>query len=244
MANLLGTFPFNEDIVLQHVLKCLGPRSLLKISCVNTLYERLTCDDFLWKSMTVLLWHNKQIVCTGIVKRPKPRTFPFSKIALVESGYKTLSALELKYILRQRNVDTRGCSEKREFIALATSSSELLLGIPRAFRDKWKASFYTSLGEGHRTRAIKADICTYKWAMTFKQNETAPEWISSFHQDMTLTSEPSMNQGRDMLWSFHGANHEYIRVAQYPPLLITRLEDWGWRMENEYVYFLRTNQKL
>jgi len=248
-SNLIGDFTFNEDLILQNILCLLGPKSLLKVVAINSLFERIASDNYLWEKFNLALWKGKQIICTGIVKRPKPRTFPYSKICLSENGYKSLSALELKYILRERKVDVRGCSEKKEFIQLALESNNVTIGVDvepivRPFRDKWKASFYTSLRDGHRTRATKDDICTYTWAMTFKHNPGAPKWTSSFHRNMTLTSEPSMNNGQNFDWCFYGDHDEYIRVAQYPPLIITRLPDWGWRMENQYVYFERTNQKL
>ena len=281
--NLLGIFPFNEDVILQSILSCLGPRSLLRTVCINSVFERLSSDDLLWLPFVHKLWDNKSIVCIGIVKVPTSRTFPYHKIVLDADGYKTLKSKELKYILQQRKVDTRGCSEKQEFIALALDSSSLILGqgvapIPRALRDKWKASFYVSLHDGHRTQAVKEDICTYKWAMTFKSNANSPDWEASFHPDFSMESIPDPQPGVDMTWCFHGANDAYIRVGQYPPLIISRLPDWGWvssfcllnvwvlicqttnivffchmfdvchtkqkRMENQHVFFIRTNQKI
>ena len=249
-SSILGDLEvFPNDVLLQQVLSCLGPRSLLKIASINSIFEKLASDDYLWKDFTIQLWKNKAIVCTGIVIRPKPRTYPYAKIVLTPTAYTTLSALELKYILRSRHVDVRGLCEKKEFVDLAVKSNKLKLGsgvppLPRPLRDKWKCSFYLSLRDGHRARAIKEDICTYKWSMAFKQNQNAPEWESSFHPDWTISSTPDPNPNQTMTWCFYGENDEYIRVGQYPPLIITRLNDWSWRMENQYVFFLRTNEKL
>jgi hypothetical protein len=210
----------------------------------------MSSDDLLWQNLSKSLWRNKSIVCTGNVTGSKVKMQPYKKIFLDALGYKSLSALQIKYILKERRIDVRGCSEKSEFVALALSSQSPVLGcsvpvIPRPFSSKWKASFYVSLADGHRTRAVKDDICSYTWRMTFKNNPDAyPDWESSFHSDMTLTSEPNPNPGVNMTWCFYGSEDEYVRVGQYPPLIISRLPDWGWRMENQYVYFLRTNDRL
>ena len=244
----LGDFTFNEDVVLQHVLACLGPRSLLKVVCINTVFERLACDDLLWLPFIWRLWSNKHVVCTGLVYKPKPRSFPFKKVVLTQSGYKTMKAAELKYILRQRKIIMAGCTEKKDFIELCVASNELSLGgntlpLCREMRDKWKSSFYMSLRDGKRSKALKEDICMYKWSMEFKSNQSAPAWESSFHPNNTLTSEPSFSRTGELSWCFSGAD-EYITVGQYPPLLITRLPDWTWKMENQHVIFTRTSQKL
>ena len=245
--NLFGDLTMNEDLMLQKVLSLLGPRSLVKIANVNSIFESMANDDILWKDLLACLWQNKMRVCTGNELRPKVKMQPYRKIFLNELGYKTFSALQLKYILKERHVNVRGCNEKSEFINLALSSQSPVIcqfstqNIPRPFCNKWKASFYISLRDGHRTRAIKADICTYKWKMRFKNNPAYPDWESSFHNDLTLTSVPNPNPGVNMTWCFYGQNDEYVRVGQYPPLIISRLPDWGWRMENQYVYFFRTD---
>ena len=108
----------------------------------------------------------------------------------------SLKAAKLKRLLRLRNVSSAGVWEKCEFADLAVGSSSEKLAprtppIPRAFSNIWKASFYISLCDGHRGFATRDEICARKWEMHFKRGLGSPPWISSFHPDGTLCSEPN-----------------------------------------------------
>ena len=263
-----GDLPFNENLLLE-VMSYLSPRSLLRCGTVNRTLATHACADFLWEPLTALLWHNKNPAATdikdaGAEKGAKiaPRRFPFRKVLLSEAACFTLSAAELKYLLRARGVRLAGCFEKKDFVRkLLTSAAAgacAPLAPPRSFSAKWRASFYMSLRDGRREKAIADDIIRYKWRMYFKmhQMQSEREWVTTFGRDGSVSSlvgDQDPSPGMNMRWTFwrlaagsqgEPANDEgfAIRVGQYPPLQLTRLPCWGWRMENIHVFFVRTTE--
>ena len=239
----LGTFTFDEQVLLHKVLTLLAPRSLLRVANVNKTFEHLANDDFLWKGLTAKLWSNKHIF-----KTQKGHICPFIKMYVTKSAYMSLKASELKWLLRQRRITSTGCWEKFEFVNLAMESSTSLLSpftpkVPRPFRSVWKASFYMSLADGHRSFATDEDISTYKWEMYFKSGIERP-LIGSFHPNGMLSYPEHQDYDGKIPWTLETRDsQQYVRVGPYPPLLVSRCPDWGWRMENVYVYFNQLQDK-
>jgi hypothetical protein len=58
-SNLIGDFTFNEDLILQNILCLLGPKSLLKVVAINSLFERIASDNYLWEKFNLALWNCK-----------------------------------------------------------------------------------------------------------------------------------------------------------------------------------------
>ena len=237
----LGSLPVDEHVLLQQVLALLGPRSLLRLARVNSAFERMANDDFLWAPLTARLWANKHIL-KGLVLKNTP-TQPYTRIHCTKEAYMSLKAAKLKRLLRLRAVSCAGVWEKHEFAELGVGSSSARLSehtpvLLRPFATIWKASFYVSLSDGRRGFARHEEICSHKWEMHFKRgNANTPPWISSFHPDGTLSSEPH-NPGGQFQWTLEMIGGEqYVRVGPYPPLLVQRTPNWGWQMENIHVYF-------
>ena len=232
----LGSWPLDEHVFLQQVLALLGPRSLLRVARVNSAFERMANDDYLWRPLTARLWEDKHIL--------KGVDDPYPRIHATHEAYMSLRASKLKKLLRLREVPSAGAWEKREYAALAVGSSSARLSehtpaIPRPFNTIWKSSFYVSLSDGHRGFALRENICSHKWEMYFKRgNLSMPQWITTFDPDGTMHSEFQGNQFRWTLEMISG--EQYVRVGPYPPLLVSRLPRWGWRMENVHVWFIQT----
>ncbi len=268
----IGNLPFNENLLLE-VMGYLSPRSLLRCGAVCRTFAAHARADFLWAPLTALLWRNKDMPAAtdakagakaGAKQGAKTRRgYPYRKVLLDEPACYTLSAAELKYLLRARGVRLAGCFEKGDFVRklLASQSAGACapLAPPRPFSAKWRASFYMSLQDGKRNKAIVDDIIRYKWRMYFKMHQmpSEREWVTTFGRDGSVSSlvgnqDPS--PGMSLRWTFwektyagtggEPADDEgvAIRVGQYPPLQLTRLPCWGWRMDNVHVFFVRTTE--
>ncbi|XP_073112080.1 uncharacterized protein [Elaeis guineensis] len=110
-----------------------------------------------------------------------------------------------------------------------------------------------------KTRIMKEDLCSHVWEFRFKK--TAPEYWRNldpswkgtgppmrryFHPNGSQTADPN-----DKVWGGHECtfsiitsyigkgqirNH-YVRINRWPPMTVSRREDWSWEMANHlYCY--------
>ncbi|KAJ0963662.1 hypothetical protein J5N97_028784 [Dioscorea zingiberensis] len=129
--------------------------------------------------------------------------------------------------------------------------------IPRVsmLRGASKLETYSlSVKDGMRNRIMKEDLCDHVWEFRFQ--ETAPEywlnldpsWMDSgppmnryFHPDGSQTADPM-----DVVWGGHESQfsivtsyvgkgeirEHYVRINRWPPMTVTRKEDWSWELSN------------
>ncbi|XP_020095482.1 uncharacterized protein LOC109715090 [Ananas comosus] len=116
-----------------------------------------------------------------------------------------------------------------------------------------------SIMDGQRARVAKDDLCDHVWEYRFKK--TAPEYWRNldpswkgtgppmrryFHLNGSHTADPD-----DKVWGGHECTfsivtsyvgdgqirEHYVRINRWPPMRVSRKEDWSWEMSNNlYVY--------
>eukprot|EP01122_Echinamoeba_exundans_P013782 TRINITY_DN6072_c0_g1_i1.p1 TRINITY_DN6072_c0_g1~~TRINITY_DN6072_c0_g1_i1.p1 ORF type:complete len:298 (-),score=39.23 TRINITY_DN6072_c0_g1_i1:95-928(-) len=83
--------------------------------------------------------------------------------------------------------------------------------------------------DAKRTEINMDDLVSNVWSFRF-------HYGGNYAQFPTFTSEYKLYmEGRSMRWRFTDDNK--IQVEQYPPLSATRLSNWGWKLQNNFVNF-------
>ncbi|KAI9390392.1 hypothetical protein POPTR_008G175200v4 [Populus trichocarpa] len=117
-------------------------------------------------------------------------------------------------------------------------------------------AYSLSVMDGKRTRIAKDDLCDHVWDFHF--TKVAPEYWRNldpywkgngppmhryFHQDGSQTADPD-----DKVWGGHECcysivtsmvgggkiREHYVRINRWLPLAVSRKQDWGWEMSNNF----------
>ena len=203
--------------ILYLVFKYLDPKDLSTVGLVSKHFHQVNVDS-LWRQHCKLKWKNKLNFDFKLFYR-----------ANFQLCANDLSIKELKSILQDRRINFAHLIEKKEFC------QEVMNSNPRnavAYSSKWKSSYIAAEKDAKRDRLEKHELCTKRWVFRFKQwPREQPGMLAKFNEDYTYKSH--LIDG-DMRWRFYAGD---VQVEQYPPLRPTRCEDWGWRLDNEYVVF-------
>ncbi|KAJ3682427.1 hypothetical protein LUZ60_015000 [Juncus effusus] len=103
-------------------------------------------------------------------------------------------------------------------------------------------------------RITKEDLCDHVWEYRFQMTapeywrnldpswkQTGPPMRRYFHPDGSVTADPG-----DEVWGGHECTYSiitsyvgdgqirehYVRINRWPPVKVTRMEDWSWEMAN------------
>ena len=132
------------------------------------------------------------------------------------------------------------------------------VALKQADHETWKQTYIRLCGDAKRTVITAAELLRGTWSFRFKQDlfnlhataeekaERArqPPFRGTFHSNGTYTSNipGAPAQRRPLPWlmrdveQLHGLEAAgRIQIAAYPPLKGSRVADWGWKLENEYV---------
>ncbi|XP_009800686.1 uncharacterized protein [Nicotiana sylvestris] len=116
------------------------------------------------------------------------------------------------------------------------------------------AAYSLSVMDGERKRVTKEDLCDHAWEFHFTEdapeywrmldpywNGTGPPLRRYFLPDGSQTAEPD-----DKVWGGHEScysivtslladgkiRQHYVRINRWPPMYVTRKEDWSWEISN------------
>ncbi|MCD7469614.1 hypothetical protein HAX54_008756 [Datura stramonium] len=116
------------------------------------------------------------------------------------------------------------------------------------------AAYSLSVKDGKRKRITKEELCDHVWEFHFTQaapeywrmldpywNGTGPPLRRYFLPDGSQTAEPD-----DRIWGGHECcysvvtslladgkiRQHYVRINRWPPMYVTRKEDWSWEISN------------
>jgi hypothetical protein len=193
---------------------------LKNVSTVNRFFYSVQDTSAIWKPQCLRLWQGKRIGRELFYRSNFSQIIP------------QLSMKEIKRLLICRKQYIKDLIEKKEFVELLIHSTPTEMP---AFRcNKWKISYVSSILDSHRTTITKDELCEKEWVFRFKQWGTEHPGVSAvFHSDYMYSSSLFDQQLR---WRFYAGN---IQVEQYPSLHCRRTVDWGWRMENQMVFYLQ-----
>jgi len=207
--------------LLQRVLAYLDARELCRATQVCRFFRANADVEPLWRALSAARWRGKKLLTHEVSYRAN-LAHPAAAAALTVG--------ELKGILRRRRVQVAGVlREKSDVIeAVRRSCPEVAFRVP--LPSKWKASYAAAELDARRCEMTMDELTSFPWRMHFK-HQPGLSMVARF-----TTTFRYYSTEHNFDWRFY--SHEYIQVAQFPPLRMSRTaDDWGWQLENHYVTF-------
>jgi len=121
----------------------------------------------------------------------------------------------------------------------------------------WKDAYKASVLDSMRTQITEDELCSNSgWNFRFKIS-AGEYWVAMdpsyygeapmqryFHVDSTICAgpgDPLFNNNYETRWRFtktrFGKRGHFVKVNHWPSLLISRLPDWRFKMENQWVEY-------
>lgn len=167
------------------------------------------------------------------------------------------------FLLHQQKQQLKTCLEKSEMIRLVrTYAEELQFEGEVRYSDLWFGSFASSMLDAQRESITKEELCSPYGFDTFFKVLEEEVWDSNdlaqlipydghsgimLYQHSVCYFDPNNDEfvmelkdgeahhPMNFQWQW---NHNLVQVGPYPHLVITRLPDWGWKLENVHVVML------
>lgn len=223
-----------ELLLSTRVLPLLGAADVL--CCARVCKRWLACVecDEVWRALCAHKWRGKARMPFSFTGAPQT---PFGKVRLAPDAVDALSIKELKTLLAVRGVPSQRFLEKAEFRrAFHESTPVEVQGLSRLFGNVWKASYAYALRDATRREITPEELTGQAWVFFMKQNAYMCEF--KFKPDGRIESNMRGGVDRESRWKFVGYSPRRVQVDEYPPLTVSRRpDDWGFRLENEYVLF-------
>lgn len=238
----LGIAVVPADILRRHVFPFLGVRSVARCASVCAEWRLAVDHDSVWKPRCAALWERKLNVPNVPAPGEPESLYAFSVYLGQELG---LSVRELKQILAGRMVKgTEAFMYKHEFVtALESSQPSKFPGWTLSRLSKWKTAYLGSFLRINVFSGIsRPELVGSKWVMDFRFNQQ--ESVVEFRQDGSFHMPMQQEQVTGLSWKFQHSgregelghfSHYLIQVASYPPLTVSRDENWGFVLTNEHV---------
>ncbi|KAH9260001.1 hypothetical protein BASA81_001773 [Batrachochytrium salamandrivorans] len=241
-APQLGIAVVPADILRRHVFPFLGVRSVARCASVCGEWKLAVDHDSVWKSRCAKLWERKLNVPKVLTPGEPESLYAFSVYLGHELG---LSVRELKQILAERMVKgTESFMYKHEFVtALENSQPEEFPGWTLSRLSKWKTAYLGSFLRINVFSGIsRPELVNSNWVMDFRFNQQQSK--VEFRPDGTFHMPMQQEQFTGLVWKFQHSgregdlepfSHYIIQIGSYPPLSVSRDEDWGFVLTNEHV---------
>jgi hypothetical protein len=100
---------------------------------------------------------------------------------------------------------------------------------------KWKILYAEAEADAQRNKPTLDEICDVKWKFQFIHSLHLS--FPVFKRDYTLHID-----GRVLKWRWTSSGG--IQVEQYPEARFSRLPDWGWQINNQYVVFRSFDEEM
>ena len=222
------------DLFLHHVLIYFDVSTLLHVTSINKTFHSIGRDDMLWERHCDVQWnHGNKYGLKG-----KPLRI-YHDIAISQKAWKRCKISHLKLVLKDKSNNTnrltikmRRFLEKQEFIdaIIRTQSGKIMV-----FEYKWFSSYFYALRYGHKQVPDMEDVCSCKWIMQFKaemrermqaNGNRVPTIVGEFFRNYEYKSTPQFSN-QDLMWRFVQADGvTAVQIAQYPPLIFSRISDY------------------
>lgn len=194
------------------------------ILLVSKVWYNTGIEDLIWKKFCFNRWKDKHGMTLNLYHKTK-----FQNPEAINEN-------ELINILLSRHIRIPNPSDKIELIKLLLNSQKTKLYYGNC-KGNWRASFIAAELDSERTRPTATELCSVNWFFKFKGSDWAPnKWIARFHMDGTfelIEKENIIILRSSMHWHF--TNKKGIQINRYHPHRVSRLDNWGWKMENDWV---------
>lgn len=261
---------FESFGVLELVLSYVDSDTLLSATSVNHRWKEAGRNDDLWKAALQRLWEGKKGVGLSDNEPLFWRSL-FSKDAVSRMGVTQIQAIFRHPLLSEKRALVELCPDKEvlqsflqvHMLDIMSDGSER----HRFFSDIYFGSFASSILDSRREVMTQVELCTkHGYEMYFKINEDEvdnedreallkydeADNILLYHHSTCFFEESRNFQIRlnQAVHSYHPTDLKWgwlemgrrLQVGPYPPLTVSRRNDWGWKLENGHVVlFFRDN---
>ena len=237
-TDLENSLTLPVGVLTSHVFAFVRVETLKKCACVCREWKAAVDEDVLWKPACARLWRNKRNVPNVKEFEDEPQyLYPYA----IYPPQVHLSIKEMKQILVYRGFSVENFLERTEFErAIEISQPRSLSGWkPAITTSKWKCAYVGSVLRAISNGITKWELLHLKWSTEFNFNGLRFE--SRFLEDGTTWNSFENNGMPRHRWVFidktDGSQFDYpgIRVEDYPPLMVSRTEDWGYIISNTHV---------
>lgn len=237
---------------------------LISTSTVSKFLNETSRSDSLWKEQCILLWKDK----VGMPYLRKDHLIaPYWRTFLLPEVIHSMSTRDVKLFFAERPLGRQEVRdlllanrlEKRD---MQNTILQLMNDQERefttGFRQLWFGSFMSSMVDSRRNFILLDELLSTKgFLMNFKviheDDDTVfgrPEISLHYHCTCYFEEEaknfafrmedPEENdmhhpEGLTWRWIVEG---KALQVGMYPPLVVYRLENWGFKLENQHVVLL------
>jgi len=250
--------------LLEHILSYSHAIDLLSASLSNTRWKQAARDDTIWKNAAIHVWKDKvgmPLVRRGNSIAVFWRTF-VKRHVLEKMSVKDIKGLFAERPLGRRAVRDAfsACLEKSDMQTAAMQLMPMELGgdnygmadkvLEEGFDDLWFGCFASSVIDSRRATMTRDELLSRKgflmhWKV-YQDNDALgleEDVMLHFHGIVYFDEDDSvfrmddpeeMHHPRGLTWQWV-VEGKAVQVDQYPPLVVHRLENWGWRLENQHV---------
>jgi hypothetical protein len=255
---------FDSFGLLEHILEYSTVSDLLTAASVSQRWNEAARSDILWKGLCQEIWAHKWCM-THVPDDASAELPLFWRSYLTRREIQNLSLEQLRAFYRHPllNMDASDLDLNPQLEkSMMQGALQLYMTTleSRYIRDCcWYASYSASVFDSKRSEILDSEVCSPRgWDTYFKidpadvndqdflanlvpfeDDDTVllyPHSICYFHENRDFTmelKEADLRHTTDLKWVNDGGHA--IRVGPYPPLVATRKDDWGWKLENLHV---------
>lgn len=257
---------FDSFGILEHILSYSDVETVLAATAVSRRWKQAGRSDDIWRSFVTSLYKGKKGT-HSVVDAVFWRTL-LSNDAVSRMSEEQIHAIFRHPLLSEKEMMLRECSglhELRQFLQVhmldVMSDDEDSNRRHRFFSDIYFGSYLYASMDSRRDRITQAELCIkYGFEMFFKiladdVDEEDQEHLithsngillypySTVYFDesrdfrMDLAQAPHSHHPTNLKWTWVGAGRA-VQVGPYPPLIASRRDDWGWKLENMHVVLI------
>jgi F-box-like len=253
---------FDSFGVLEHILSYLDVDTVLSATLVNRRWKEASRHDEIWREFGKKLWEGKKgahAVTDSLFWKSLYTNDAVSRMSEVQIR----SIFEHPLLVEQRNkiCECNDMTELRRFLQvhmLDVWSEDKDETRQLFFSDLYFGSYACSLMDSKRVKMTQAELCAKRgYQMFFEILEEDVEVTDRRHfkpyKDGILlipyrsavfeesrefridhNSNPDSFLPATLRWTWIEIGRQ-VQVGPYPPLIASRSDDWGWKLENLHV---------
>ena len=251
---------FDSFGLLEHIFSFMPVCDLLNASYISERWKEAARSDFLWKKACRLLWKGKWALSHITDESELPL---FWRSYLTTETIAGMNVEQIRAFYRhpllELNMENLGLSLHLEESMMQSAFHLYMTNVRNLeLRDLWFASYSSSVFDSTRADILDSELCSPRGFDTYFKidpNDVTdtdflenlvpydysdvllyPHSICYFMESQEFAMEPrdgNMRNSTDLKWA--RTVDRSVRVGPYPPLRVTRQQDWGWTLENMHV---------
>lgn len=217
----INTLPVELGLLIFSFLEA---KDLLKCQQVSKIWFKRSDDWHIWSELCLQIWKGK------LYKNNHKHNFVYNK----PTEEIKMTIREMKEILRKENISYQDCLTFEDFKDKIKQVSKPV-NVKYNYLDpnygvkRLKQIYYQSLRYAHRKTISPKDLVENQWMLKFKHDEKNP-MFPEFQENGNFL----INYGANLMkWQIVNGGYG-VQVEHYPILTVTRTNEWGFILENNY----------